>query len=374
MKYTYKLLSLSNGHTILTPTGEKITRTEFIYYFDILCEWLKEINPKAYVKINPNPDNRRTYGGMMYEIYKKILYSSTSKPIRFQDTRKLAFLFVLSYYIQEEPASRLSQYIAYVLGKALLNWLPIPELFEDYLSIAAQGKDNNLAVDAAYQLVKVFCPNFGSGNYYVDRDAEKALKYATLVYENPMNGHGFELYDYSYLRALFENDPANAELCLDIIDDKLKQMEDTEEGYFGSPNVFRYIDLKLDIALKVKFESRDLGIEELEKYLLDQPNREFGYDQCIYQLAKCYITGLNNPIDYAKAEVLLMSMDDWIVRNYIAALLARIYVEQRDYDQAYSISMLAKYSREDAIFFTEGEKELEDMLKEVLPHINSKSS
>ncbi len=63
-----------------------------------------------------------------------------------------------------------------------------------------------------------------------------------------------------------------------------------------------------------------------------------------------------------------------MIKNYIAALLARIYIHQEDYDQAYSISMLAKYDREDPKFILERGKELDSLLEEVLPHIQEKKT
>ena len=326
MKYTHYLYKLSSGHTIVTPHGKEITREEYREYFEISSQWLKDVRPNAYKDIKPDPDNQKTYGSMINKMFDAYLYDPVEGGVQanyFLDKRTLAFLFVVSYLIQKEDRECITPFLSHVMGNALLLWLPIKDLVEHYLSLSAEvGKGSNLL--DAFLLVRLFCPNIGFTNYGFEKDVDKALKYATVLYNNPLNKHRVENYDYAYARALFEKNKCNAKECIEIIDKKLNKFNIEREDYTNV--LLNYLILELEIASKVRDIKVNLDLNYIEELLSKQGDYSMRKNQGYYWLAQCYINGKNNAKDISKAIKLLTSINDPYLYKKAGAALANLYL------------------------------------------------
>ena len=223
MKYTHYLYKLSNGHTIVTPQRKEISTIEYNEYFEMSMKWLKEVRPKVYRQIKDTIRESGFTFELLNEMFDAYLYDPVEGGVQakyFLNKRTLAFIFVISYLIQKE-GEVVNPLLAHVMGNALLLWLPTNlTLIEHYLAISAESCDEESLSDG-FLLVCLYCPNIGFGTYGFRNDVDKALNYAKILYDNPLNKHRVENYDYAYARALFEKDKSNADECIKIIDKKL---------------------------------------------------------------------------------------------------------------------------------------------------------
>ena len=182
---TYYLYKLSSGHTIITPNDGLISNSDFEYYFNKICELLKNINPSACDEIKPNINNNETYGSMVNNIYDVI---SNSDALNNLESYQLAFIYVVSYYIQKENRERLNPFLCHVMGNALLKWLPIEELIIHYLSLSTECGNS---VEDAYSLALIYTPNVTHENYPYIEDIDKAYKYIQTANKNIFNNPSY---------------------------------------------------------------------------------------------------------------------------------------------------------------------------------------
>lgn len=341
MKYTYYLYTLPSGHTIITPHGKEISEEEYKEYFDIASNWLKETRPNASKEINPQLDNQKTYESMINKMFEAYPYDENGMLERyFLNKRTLTFIFIISYLIQKENRKGINPFLSHAMGNALLLWLPIKELVEYYLSLSAEaGRGSNLS--DGFLLVRMFCPNIGFSNYGFDSDVDKALKYATILYNNPLNEHKLDNYDYAYARALFEKDNNNADECLEIINKKLYKYNIEYEEYTNV--LLNYLILELEIVSKVKSIKANLDLNYIEEILSKEgkysSRRNLGY----YWLAQCYISGKNNNKGINKAISLLTNIKDPSLYKKAGASLASLYLtgDGVDYDPKEALDIIS---------------------------------
>ena len=267
----YKLYKLDNGRVIVTPFGKPITEEEFLRYFDAASSWLKEVRPSAYRKISPDPKNEKTSGWMLCKMFNAYLYDPEVGGVKERhplDERVMAFIYVLSYYVQASKSESIDPFLSHTMGNTLLEWLPIPELVEGYLSESAEiGKGCNLS--DALRLTELYCPKIIYEHPSFRKDLGKALKYGKWMYENPFNDHGVNHYDYVYAFVLFLNGSSKESMA--IVLDKLNQEVDEER----MGNLLAYLSLGLEIEATDESQtgriSLSLAEELIEEGKADHP-------------------------------------------------------------------------------------------------------
>lgn len=345
MQYKHHYFKLSSGHTIITPQGKPITENEFKEYFSIVSDWLKQVRPNAFDEINPVADNNESYATMLNNMFNAYLYDPVEGGIQekyFLDKRTLAFIFVTSYFIQKENKENINQLLSHVMAHSLLQWLPHHNLIEHYLSISAK-EGEHCDLSDAFLLVRLYCPNIGFHNYGFPNDINKALDYATLLYNNPLNKHKVDNYDYAYVRALFEKDRKNAAKCIEIIDKKLNKYNIEYENHTNV--LLNYLILELEIASKEKVLSINLDMNYIEDFLDEQSDYSARKNQGYYWLAQCYINGKNNNKNVDKAISLLTKIKDPYLYKKAGAAFAKLFLEGNGVDldarEAYDIAEMA---------------------------------
>lgn len=332
MNYQYKLYKLDSGHTIVTPYGKPITESEYREYFSIVSCWLKVIDPEAYKKISPDPDN----SAARYSMIKEMLRAFHQGPDGecYLDKRSLAFIFVASYYVQIRDCELISSNLSHVMGNALLEWLPIPELVEHYLALSADaGIGSNLR--DGLTLAELFCPGISMSKPSFDKDAKKALKYARILYDNPRNKHDLNRYDFLYAKALFLNYPQRAEECMNIVKANVSGGYNEENQW----HLLNYLSLGLEIMSSIEGLQNKLDLEFAEKMITEAENDHPVFaEECDYWLAKCYINGKNNQTNPERAVQLLHSAAPWRpLRKKIGAALAGMALDANNVEEALSL-------------------------------------
>lgn len=346
MKYTHYVYKLQSGHKIVTPNCKPILHEEFLEYFAIVSKWLKDVRPGSYNDINPDPNNDKTYGLMLNKMFEAYLHDPFKGGIEeryFLDDKTLAFIFVVSYFIQKYDRENLDPFLCHVMGNALLKWLPIPYLVKDYLWESAQvGKGSNLS--DGFLLVQMFCPNFGFSDYGFIPDVDKALKYATNLYNNPLNKYGLPNCDYAYAKALFEKDKNNAAECIKIIEKKIKQYDLGNKVRMCV--LSNYLVLELEILANVSNIKTTISLESLEKKINKLDDYFIRRNQGYYWLAQCYIYGRNTKKDIQKAIKLLRSINDPSLYKKAGISLGKLYLEGNGVDldarEAFDIAEIAE--------------------------------
>ena len=343
MRYAYYLYKLSSGHTILTPKGKTITKEEFSEYFDIVCKWLKDVRPNLFNDINPQKDSRR-YGEMLNEMFEAYQYDPIEGGVQeryFSDLRTLAFLFVVSYYIQKENEKVLSPQLTHVMGNALLEWLPISKLVEYYLSLSA-NPDYGSNTSDGYTLFRMFNQDRFFTLKGFEKNDEKAFKYAEMNYTNPLNRHDCNNSDLAYAKMLFKKDKyLYIDDVLRIINEKLENYNLEDEN---DQCVLRhYFIFQLEVSSKIKNANIDIDLDYAEDYLLNKVGYSLFKSEGLYWLAQCYISGLNNSKNVEKAKELLLKINDPYMYKRAGASLAKIYLDAFDYEQALTVATIADY-------------------------------
>lgn len=345
MKYTHYLYKLPNEHTIVTPHGKEINIDEYNEYFEISMKWLKEVRPKVHKEIKASMKE----SGFTFELLNKMFDAYLFDPVKggvqpryFLDKRTIAFIFVVSYLIQKE-SKKVNPLLAHVMGNALLLWLPTNHgLIEHYLAISAESHKEKSLSDG-FLLVRLYCPNLGFGTYGFNSDIDKALKYAKTLYNNPLNKHRVENYDYAYARALFEKDKRNADECIKIIDKKLNKYNIEWEDYTNV--LLNYLLLELEISSKVQNIDLDIDLLYAEGVLAKEGEMSRRRNEGFYWLAKCYIEGKNNIKSIKKAIELIGKINDPDLYKKAGTMFAKLYLEgngvELDVREAYDIACLA---------------------------------
>lgn len=181
----------------------------------------------------------------------------------------MAFIYVLSYFVQTSKSESIDPFLSHTMGNALLEWLPIPELVESYLSESAEiGKGCNLS--DALRLTELYCPKIIYEHPSFRKDLGKALKYGKWMYENPFNDHGVNHHDYMYAFALFL-DGSNKE-SMDIVLDKLNQEVDEER----MGNLLAYLSLGLEIEATDESQRGRISLSLAEE-LIEEGKAEHPY-------------------------------------------------------------------------------------------------
>ncbi len=339
----FKTLILPSGHPIVTPTGNPITQEEFHHYFQVTCDWLKEVRPESFESIKPSL-NKKNYASMLNEMFIAYGYDPLEGGTMeryYLDERPLAFIFIVSYYIQTEDKEDISPLLSHILGNALLNWLPILELVEHHLSISARSGETSDGVTMAEA--------FGSGTRYrrwgFPFDKSKALEYATLAYESSSHQHDEKPFyvDYVYAKALFEFSKRNAARSMQIIREKLAWYQRTKESEYAS-NIAPFLALGLEISSNVRLpEALRIDLTFARKYLERTKSNWLSISECAYWLALCYIRGKNNPKNIPEAIHLLTTrIKNPSFSKLGAVALAQIYLDgnsiAKDPAKAYSIA------------------------------------
>lgn len=347
MKYTNYVYKLKNGYHIISPERREITKNEYFRYLDISLRWLKVVRPEVYVEIKPfikDDESLITYIEKMFNgfIYNPEKEGSSTK--YFLDKRPLAFIFVLSYIIQNQPQNEIDPDIAHVMGNALLLWEPsYTGLIEYYLSICAKSRNANNLNDC-FLLVCLFCPNIGFFNYGFKNNKEKALDYAKILYHSSANKHQLDNYDYAYARALFENDSSKAGECMEIICDKISKYN-IEHNNSDTNAILNYLLLGLEIYSKAKDLDKFLDLKSIEKIIEKEPESSLKRNEGFYLLAACYVYGKNNFKDIDKAIELLEQIKNPNIIGKAGALLSSLYLEgngvELDAREALEIAYLA---------------------------------
>ena len=281
----------------------------------------------------------------------------------FLDKRTLAFIYVVSYLIQKENSGTLDPDLCHVMGHALLLWLPNHELVEHYLSLSAQSNRDESLSDG-FLLVRLFCPNIGFSDYGFAKDLDKAIKYAIILFNNPLNKHWVENYDYAYARVLFEKDKNNAEECIKIIDKKLNKFNIEFADFTDA--LLNYLLLELEIAAKVRVLSINLDLNYVETVLLKMGQLSLRRNKGLYWLAQCYIEGKNNEKNIKKAIELLTSINDPYLFKDTGASLAKLYLDGDGVDcdarEALDIACLAEMQAELHPYARTDSKSLDDIM------------
>ena len=266
-----QLLKLDTGHTIVTPKGEPITEEEYRTYFGIVCDWLKELNPKAYDRLALDRENGQVTNGTVAKMFDALLYKSGQRDGKGScppDERTLAFIFVVSYRIQLLKNWVMSPFLGHAMGNALLEWLPIPKLIEYYLVRSAVQGSN---LRDAHTLTELYLPGISQQPSPFPKDAKKALAYARLAYRSGFNKHGVNLSDYLYARALFVSGEEHAEEAMRIVLEKLSLKDDQAERTF---NLLHYLSLGLQISAKAEGLENKLDLDQA-KSIIEREKDEY---------------------------------------------------------------------------------------------------
>lgn len=339
MKYTHYLYKLPSGHAIVTPHGKAITEAEYKEYFEIISKWLEETRADIYDEIKPYTINQKNCGEMLNKMFETYLRPDQRLSVRyFLDKRTLAFIYVVSYFIQKENKEIVDPNLSHVMGHALLRWLPIVELIEHYLEYATRNYLSDYVV-----LTNMYCPNYGHHDYGFKKDVNKAFVYATNLAINQPKPHILNDFDYAYARALYELDHENAEYCIEIIDEKLNKYNIESDSYHAYV-LLDYLILELEIASKTKCININLDLNYIEEIITKHANfiyKSTGY----YWLAQCYITAKNNDRNVQKAIELLTKIDEPDLYKKAAIKIADLYLNSpdiaHDATEAFSILKIA---------------------------------
>ena len=377
MNFQYKLYQLETGHTIVTPHGEPITGEEFNKYFSIISKWLEDERPDSFKKIQPSAANQNTYGSMVSKMFKAIVSDPYGEGLHQRyllEKRTLAFLFVISYYIQKENRERTNPFLNHVMGHALLEWMPLPNLVEHYLGLSAEnGGDCKDAV----LLCEIFgdCPRYRRWGF--ERNPDKALKYAEIARRSPFYDRCAVEVDFAYAKALFCEDEENAEKSMSIVRETIngifEKLADDEAP--AEYLCWEYLELGFEMCSKRRLHKGDFDLL-LAAYdqVIEEPDPRLYICGCKYWLAQCYINGINNQKDVSKAIGLLCSFHnpDYIKKAGLS--LAKLYLEgngvPKDISEARAIASLALLQRGEHPYFDEGPERSEaEALKRILSQV-----
>ena len=343
MKYRYQLYELGSGHVIVTPEGKPMTEDELHHYFSIVDAWLKDVRPKAHEAIRPDADVVKTRHSMLSKMFDAFLYDPEQGGVKDRhcfDERTLAFIFVVSYAIQEMDTAGLTPFLLHTMGNALLEWLPIPELVEHYLSLSAEmGKGSE--IKDALTLTNLFCPGVTLALPCFEKDPRKALKYARMMSDNPFNDHGINRYDYVYAWVLYLNgSPYEAE-CMRIVTEKLDMVEADEERM---ANLLDYLALGLEACATAEGLEHRLDLNRAEQ-LLERGREHYPLlaDSCAYWLAKCHIAAWNDEPNPTRAKALLLSIRNPSLKKKVGAALAQLALDSGDDEEAWTILRTVQY-------------------------------